>query len=299
MDDFPHESVLLTEVLSGLDPHPGDRILDVTIGLGGHAVELLKKAGSQGSLVAIDADEENLQAAEMRLADYAHQCQFVHANFAQLLQLDLGTFDIIFADLGVSSPHFDEPRRGFSFRSDGPLDMRFDRTSGKTAADTIQQCSVSELSRILQKYGEVPQYGKIAEALKKKSPQTTQDAFAAVEEIAGFRAKTIAAQVFQALRIAVNDELGALEALLDTAPNMLNPGGRLGIIAFHSLEDRMVKQRFRDLSSVKKDTMTGADIGTAPFTLEHRKAVKPSDEECAENPRSRSARLRCVKRVES
>ena len=299
MDDFPHESVLLTEVLSGLDPQAGDRILDLTLGLGGHASELLKKAGPKGSLVGIDADEENLQAAEMRLADYAHQCQFVHANFAQLAELNLGSFDIIFADLGVSSPHFDEPERGFSFRSDGPLDMRFDRTSGKTAADVIQQSSDSDLSKILQRYGEVPQHGRIAEALKKKSPQTTQEAFAAVEEVAGFRAKAIAAQVFQALRIAVNDELGALETLLDTAPNMLNPSGRLGIIAFHSLEDRMVKQRFRDLSSVEKDETTGADIGKASFNLIQRKAVKPSEQECEQNPRARSARLRCVKRVES
>ena len=299
MDDFPHESVLLTEVLSGLDPQAGDRILDLTLGLGGHASELLKKAGPKGSLVGIDADEENLQAAEMRLADYAHQCQFVHANFAQLAELNLGSFDIIFADLGVSSPHFDEPERGFSFRSDGPLDMRFDRTSGQTAADLIARSSASDLSKVLQEYGEVKQHGRIAEALKKKSPKTTREAFAAVEEVAGFRAKAIAAQVFQALRIAVNDELGALETLLDTAPNMLNPSGRLGIIAFHSLEDRMVKQRFRDLSSVEKDETTGADIGKASFNLIQRKAVKPSEQECEQNPRARSARLRCVKRVES
>jgi len=299
MDDFPHESVLLTEVLSGLDPQAGDRILDLTLGLGGHASELLKKAGPKGSLVGIDADEENLQAAEMRLADYAHQCQFVHANFAQLAELNLGSFDIIFADLGVSSPHFDEPERGFSFRSDGPLDMRFDRTSGQTAADLIARSSASDLSKVLQEYGEVKQHGRIAEALKKKSPKTTREAFAAIEEVMGHRSKGVAAQVFQALRIVVNDELGALETLLDTAPNMLNPGGRIGIIAFHSLEDRMVKNHFRDLSSVEKNETTGADIGKAPFNLIQRKAVKPSEQECEQNPRARSARLRCVKRVES
>ncbi len=296
MDDFRHDSVLMDEVLQSLNPQSGDHILDVTLGLAGHGFELLKKSGSSGSLVGLDADEKNLETAKRRLAECANQCEFIHANFMQLSDLNLGNFDVILVDLGVSSPHFDEPERGFSFRSDGPLDMRFDRNSGETAAILIQKSSISDLSRILKEYGELSQHGKIAETLKEAEPKTTQEAFAAIEEIAGYRAKSIAAQVFQALRIAVNDELGALEALLDTAPYMLNSKGKLGIISFHSLEDRMVKQRFRSLCSVEKDETTGADIGEAPFSLIKRKAIKPSDEEISQNPRARSARLRVIQK---
>ncbi|MDP6562100.1 MAG: 16S rRNA (cytosine(1402)-N(4))-methyltransferase RsmH, partial [Candidatus Peribacteraceae bacterium] len=256
----------------------------------------LKQTKSEGSLVGLDADEENLTKAKAQLVQYADQSQFVHANFSQLPDLNLGTFDIILADLGVSSPHFDEPERGFSFRFDGPLDMRFDRSSGETAAKLIDRSSAEDLSRILRNFGEVRQQSRLAQALKESRPQTTQEAFAIIESVAGFRAKSVAPQVFQALRIAVNDELGALEILLNTAPKMLNSGGRLGIISFHSLEDRLVKQTFRTLCSVEKDETTGADIGKAPFELLQRKAIKPSDEEIESNPRARSARLRVLRR---
>jgi 16S rRNA (cytosine1402-N4)-methyltransferase len=296
MSDFPHESVLLEEVLEALSPQADSRILDVTLGLGGHASALLNMAGSSATLVGLDADEENLLEAQRRLETQVDQCKFIHANFSQLSELDLGTFDIIFADLGVSSPHFDEADRGFSFRKDGPLDMRFDRSQGHTAADLIQKLSEQELSEVLRDYGQIPQHGRLAEALKKKLPQTTFEAFSAIEGVVQFNPKSIAPQMFQALRIVVNDELGALETLLDTAPNMLKPNGRLGIIAFHSLEDTLVKKRFRELSSVEKDETTGADIGVASFSLLQRKAIKPSAAQEAENPRSRSARLRVIKK---
>lgn len=292
--DFPHESVLKDEVLSALKPRPACRILDVTLGLGGHAEALLATAGEGATLVGVDADMQNLETAKQRLSAFADRCTFHHANFRELHNLNLGTFDIILADIGVSSPHFDDSTRGFSFREDGPLDMRFDRSSGKTAAQRIEEMSQEDLHRILRDYGELRQSRKLSDALKEASPQTTKQAFSVIEEVAGFRAKSIAPQVFQALRIAVNGELDALKALLDTAPSMLNPGGRLGIISFHSLEDRLVKQHFRTLAHVEKDETTGADIGESSFILEQRKAIKPTDAEVAENPRARSARLRVI-----
>ena len=206
-------------------------------------------------------------------------------------------FDVILADLGVSSPHFDKPERGFSFREDGPLDMRFDRSSGSTAAQIIQNYTEQELSVLLRDYGEIPQHGRLAETLKQTLPQTTFQALDAVNAVVQFNPKSIAPQMFQALRIEVNDELGALETLLDTAPQMLNAGGRLGIISFHSLEDRMVKRRFKELTTVEKDETTGADIGTPSFTLDQRKAHKATQKEIEDNPRARSARLRVITRL--
>lgn len=296
-EQFPHDSVLLSEVLETLSPKEGDRILDVTLGLAGHASFLLDQAGPDGLLVGIDADEENVNVAKQRLADQVSQCTFVHSNFSKLPELDLGKFDVILADLGVSSPHFDEPERGFSFREDGPLDMRFDRSQGRTAAEIIENYTEQELSILLRDYGQIPQHCRLAETLKQKLPQTTYEALSAIDSVVKFNPKSLAPQMFQALRIEVNDELGALETLLDTAPDMLNSGGRFGVIAFHSLEDRLVKKRFRDLTSVEKDKTTGADIGTAPFTEVKRKAIKPSEEELAQNPRARSARLRVIKKV--
>ena len=139
MKECPHESVLLDEVLETLLPQPGDRILDLTLGLGGHAKALLEIAGPDGSLVGVDADEVNMESAKQRLAGHDVQCEFVHSNFKQLPELDLGKFDVILADLGVSSPHFDEADRGCCCRQDGPLDMRFDRSQGRTAAGIVQK----------------------------------------------------------------------------------------------------------------------------------------------------------------
>jgi len=292
-----HNAVLLSEVLETLSPKEGDRILDVTLGLAGHASALLIQAGPEATLVGIDADEKNLEVAKSNLSNLSNLQTFHHINFNKITDLHLGTFDVILADLGVSSPHFDEPERGFSFREDGPLDMRFDRSQGRTAAEIIENYTEQELSDLLRDYGQIPQHGRLAETLKKKLPQTTYEALSAIDSVVKFNPKSLAPQMFQALRIEVNDELGALETLLDTAPDMLNSGGRFGVIAFHSLEDRLVKKRFRDLTSVEKDKTTGADIGTASFTEVKRKAIKPSEEEQAENPRARSARLRVIKKV--
>lgn len=294
--EYSHKSVLLQDVLDTLDPQPKDRILDLTVGLGGHAAALLKNAGPEASFVGIDADEQNLEIAKSNLSNFSNLQTFYHTNFSKISDLHLGTFDVILADLGVSSPHFDEPERGFSFRADGPLDMRFDRSRGRTAAEVIQSYTEQELSIVLRDYGQIPQHGRLAEALKQKLPQTTFEALAAVNSVVQYNPTSIAPQMFQALRIVVNDELGALETIVDTAPDMLKPEGRLGIISFHSLEDRRVKQKFKELTTVEKDETTGADIGKPQFSLIQRKAIKPSDEELAKNPRARSARLRVLTR---
>lgn len=283
---------MFQEVLDSLAPKNGAHILDCTLGLGGHAEGLLHLAGS-ATFVGIDADNDNLAKAREHLGHYAN-CTFIHANFSRLPDLQLGTFDCILADLGVSSLHFDDAERGFSFRFDGPLDMRLDQSGGSTAAEWIARSSEEEIAHALRDFGEVRQYGKLASLIKEAQPKTTGDLRSIVEEFASFRAKSVLPQVFQALRIAVNNELGALRILLDTTPLLLKPGGRLGIISFHSLEDRMVKQHFKKLTTPEINEHTGAPIAEPPFTLLQRKAIKPTEKEIQENPRARSARLRVL-----
>ncbi|MCB9808521.1 16S rRNA (cytosine(1402)-N(4))-methyltransferase RsmH [Candidatus Peribacteria bacterium] len=290
--EFHHIPVLQDEVINFLSPKPGERLLDCTLGLGGHAKALIDTAGGDLELVGIDADPDNLSVARENLLTV--NCQLFHANFRQLADLHLGTFDIILADLGVSSPHFDDPDRGFSLRSDGPLDMRLDRTSGVTAAQLIAESSEASLANILYEYGEIRQSRKLAAAIKVALPTTTKELRTLCETLFGYRAPGILPQVFQALRIAVNDELGALQSLLQCAPNMLKPGGRLGIISFHSLEDRLVKKCFKEYSTPKINETTGAPIAPAPFVLVTKKAIQPTAEEVENNPRSRSAKFRVI-----
>lgn len=292
-----HESVLLQESLNLLALQPGDRMLDVTLGLAGHASAFTEDIGTTGEFVGLDADTDNLIIAKQKLEQAAPKCIFYHVNFRNLSQLDLGTFDAIFADLGVSSPHFDDSSRGFSFRFEGPLDMRLDRTSGQTAADFIANASENDLADALFQYGEIKQSRKLSVALKAVGPQTTLELKDICDEFFGFKSSSLLPQIFQALRIAVNDEMSALKNLLHIAPSMLNTGGRLGIIAFHSLEDRMVKRYFKEITTPEIDDMTGATTVEAPYALLGRKAIKPTDEELQKNPRARSARLRGIIRV--
>ncbi len=289
---FDHVPVLLQESLDILAPKPKDRILDCTLGLGGHASAFLESVNGNAELVGLDTDEENLKKAQENI----HNQTYIHANFRDLPSLELDTFDIIFADIGVSSPHFDNPDRGFSFRYDGPLDMRLDRTRGQTAAEYIEQCSEKDLADTLYLYGELRQSRKIAQAVKEDLPKTTQDLLGICEKLFSYKASSYAPQIFQSLRIAVNDELGALEALLQHAPEMLKLGGRLAIISFHSLEDRMVKKKFRELTTAQIDEHTGQDVSPAPFIELCRKAIKPSDAELENNSRARSARLRAIEK---
>ncbi len=290
-----HVPVLLTETITLLAPAPGDRLADFTLGLGGHAAGLIEKLEGRGELVGLDADEANLTLAKQNLHDAPVPVHFVHANFGSAALLNLGQFDVILADLGLNSLHVDDAARGFSFRFDGPLDLRFDRTQGPTAAEKIAASSDDELTAVFRDLGELRFAGKLAGTILRHKPTTTQALRAATEEWGGRRTPKLLPQVFQALRIWTNDELSALDKLLEAVPALLHPGGRCAIISFHSLEDRRVKHAFRALSDPPRDELTGKR-GVAPFELLTPKAVRPSAPEIARNPRSRSALLRVIRR---
>lgn len=292
-----HTPVLLETVTAMLDPAPGETALDVTVGLGGHAAAFLERTAPDGSLTGLDADPENLALARSRLAPYGKRVRLLHANFRDIASLRLPPVDLLFADLGLSSPHLDDPLRGFSFRAEALLDLRFDRTAGMPASLWLQDVAERELVRVLRDDGELPGAARLARALKASAVATTSDVLRIAEETYGWRAKSFLPQIFQALRIAVNDELGSLEAFLNFAPKLLRPGGRLGIIGYHSLEDRRVKQAFRALTTPPKDPRTGQDAAPAAFMLLTKKAVVPTPAEVAENPRARSAKFRALRRA--
>lgn len=292
---FTHASVLLRETLDTLAPQAGEKVCDVTLGLGGHALAFLERIGPKGHLTGIDADAKNLAMASERLAAYDN-VSLHHGNFRNVADCLPQSVDVLFGDLGLSSPHVDDGERGMSFRFDAPLDMRFDRDSGRTAAELIHNTPDRELMRIFAVYGEVPRVAALVTLLKKKSPQTTVELNACVEELYRWQAKQHLPQVYQALRMAVNDECGALEALLAAVPELILPGGRVGIMSYHSLEDRLVKHTFKAWCEDEVDPLTGRSVRSADWELVTRKAIVPSAEEIALNPRARSAKLRVVRR---
>lgn len=296
MAELQHLSVQKSQALEILRPGAGERVLDVTLGLGGHSEAFLEAVGPAGYLIALDADGENMGFAKERLSRFAAQTEFHHVNFGRLASLELEPVDIVFADLGLSSPHVDDAQRGFSFRFDGPFDLRFDRSGGRTAADFVESMSPEDLYVVFRKYGELDQSSRLSKLLAGKRWATTTAVKQAVEEAYGYRAKSLLPQVFQAIRIALNDEMGSLEELLRVAPALLRPGGRMGVISFHSLEDRMVKHAFRELCAPEKDPVTGKVAVEAPFELLTPKAVVPTDEEISHNPRARSAKFRAILR---
>ena len=295
-DDLRHIPVLLSTVLEVLAPKAGEIVLDVTLGHGGHAQAFARLIGEQGRLIAFDADEENLRFAREHLREVPAKVELFHTNFREGFLKSLPPIDILFADLGLSSPHIDDPSRGFSFRHDGPLDLRFDRSQGEDAAQWIARAPVEEIADALWKYGEIRSSRRVAAVIKEKLPRTTGDLCQCIEAVLGFHARSLFPQVFQAIRIAINDELGALEVLLTKGPEVLSPCGRMGIVSFHSLEDRMVKQKFRALSSSPKDPLTGAPVRPATFELLTKRPLVPSPQECESNPRSRSAKFRAIRR---
>lgn len=296
MSEPQHISVMKDVVLDVLRPAEGERVLDVTLGLGGHAEAFLKSIGPSGHLVGLDADQENLSYARRRLEPFGSRAQLIHVNFGDLRSLQLGPFDIIFGDLGLSSPHIDSADRGFSFRFDGPLDLRFNRETGETAADLLERVSEDDLKKIFREYGELREAGRLARLLAGKRWATTTSLKEKVEEAYGFRAKSVLPQVFQALRIAVNDELSVLTELLHAGVDLLKPGARLGILSYHSLEDRIVKHTFRELCTPLKDPVTGKVAVESAFELLTPKALVPSDLETADNPRARSAKFRVLRK---
>ena len=275
-----HTSVLATEALDALDIVPDGTYVDATFGAGGHTRLMLERLGPHGRTIAFDADP--LVAS---LAPEDPRLTLIHANFRalaeELAERSVAVVDGILYDLGVSSMQLDDGERGFSFRSDAPLDMRLDPTHGETAADYIVSHDETDLADAIFRYGEERNSRRIARALKIKLPRTTSDLAAIVAGTVHVRGKRErihpATKTFQALRIAVNDELAALRASLDAAANVVRPGGRIAVISFHSLEDRIVKLFFRE------------DARVRPLT---RKPIVPSDLEIATNPRARSAKLR-------
>lgn len=289
-------------VMSELHLSQDDAVLDVTLGLGGHSEAFLGELTGRGLLYAMDADQENLLLAQKRLQKWATRCTFIHANFRSVGDLHLPSMNVIFADLGVSSPHLDDPLRGFTFREDAPLDLRFDRSQGITAAEFLCSASEDQLCRVFRMYGELRDARRIAKTIfhtARSAPDALTTTFgvrALLEQLWGFRAKSLLPQFFQALRIHVNDELGALTAFLAAAPDLLAAGGRLGIISYHSLEDRLVKDRFRALTTPQKNVHTGAVEIEAAYELLTRKAIVPTEDECLRNPRARSARFRILRR---
>ncbi|MEA5505658.1 16S rRNA (cytosine(1402)-N(4))-methyltransferase RsmH [Halotia wernerae UHCC 0503] len=285
--EFFHVSVLSREVIDGLAIRPGGYYLDATVGGGGHS-RLILEAAANVRLTAIDQDEDALVAAQQHLAEYGDRVQFSYSNFAEY-KFTPQTFDGILADLGVSSYHLDQPERGFSFRHTANLDMRMDRRRSLTAADVINDWDEEELAKIFFKYGEERLSRRIARRIVEKRPfQTTTELAEAIAYAVPpkYRYGRIhpATRVFQALRIAVNDELKSLETFLDQATNALVPGGRIAIISFHSLEDRIVKHGLRNSPLMKVLT---------------KKPIIAQEEEIAHNPRSRSAKLRIAERIES
>jgi len=293
-----HTPVLHSEVFKLLSPEKGESVLDVTIGLGGHAKSFLERVGDEGNLIGLEADEENLKVALEHLKSFESQIDLHHLNFMDIARLELPKVDIVFADLGLSSPHVDDPERGFTFREDAPLDMRFDRSKGVTAEEMIKGAKEKELADILFKFGELKTARRLAHVIKEANKMsTTFDLKECIEKAIGYRAKHVLPQVFQALRIAVNDELDALAVLLQEGTKLLKLGGRMGIISYHSLEDRMVKQVFRALAQPQKDPITGQIVCDAPFEVLTKKPIVPSEAEVRENPRARSAKLRALKRM--
>jgi 16S rRNA (cytosine1402-N4)-methyltransferase len=299
-----HAPVLWNDVIQHLVTDPVGTYVDGTLGGGGHTEALLQALEPAGRVVAIDRDDDALAEAAKRLADDVDSGRLVlvKGNFAdapQLLEAEgIASLNGLLLDLGVSSHQFDAAARGFSHRFDGPLDMRMDTSQGEDARDLLNRLDVGDLIRILSRYGEEPKAPRIAHALVEARPiETTGQLSAIVEKAAprGQEMKTLS-RVFQALRIAVNDELNALDCILEAAPDLIAPGGRLAIISYHSLEDRRAKRMMR---SGNPEGTVHRDIygnSVSPWQEVTRKPIVASNEEIEVNPRSRSARLRVAER---
>jgi 16S rRNA (cytosine1402-N4)-methyltransferase len=272
--------------------------------MGGHALALLERSAPDGKVIGLDRDADAIAAARTRFERFGDRISLVHARFSQVKEvlegLGMVPLDGFLVDLGVSSPQLDRPERGFSFRSDGPLDMRMDASTGETAAELLRRVDEAELVRIIRDFGEERHAARVARAIveaRGRAPLETTGELATLVARALPRrefTKNPATRTFQALRIAVNDELGEIERFLDVATDCLRPGGRLCVIAFHSLEDRIVKRRLRALAGRDRAAATGE----APkMRLLTKHVVVASQEERERNPRARSAKLRAAERV--
>ncbi|MGH9335970.1 MAG: 16S rRNA (cytosine(1402)-N(4))-methyltransferase RsmH [Vicinamibacteria bacterium] len=289
--------VLLSEVLEYLSPRSGGIYVDATLGFGSYAQAILEASAPSGRLVAFDRDRGAIEAAGTRFAGLSERFSPVWGSFAVLdRHLDALAFDRvdgIVADLGLSSLQLDDAERGFAFLHEGPLDMRFDRTRGPTAAELVNEMEERELAGVLREYGDERRASKIARRIVSRRPlRTTADLRRAVVSVLGPRKGKIdpATRTFQALRIAVNREMEALDAFLQKAPERLRVGGRLVVVSYHSLEDRAVKIAFRTLSKRPEE-------GEARYRLLTKKPLTATPAETARNRRARSAKLRALERV--
>ena len=311
MSEFTHRPVLLDECIEALAIRPDGVYLDGTLGRAGHSREIVKRL-TTGRLICVDRDQAALDAAEARLADWMDKVTLVHSNFdrvADILdELGLRGADGMLFDLGVSSPQLDDASRGFSYMADAPLDMRMDRSEGLTAADVVNTWPQEELRRILQQYGEERYAPSIAAAIVRRRQERPIATTGELVEVikSGMPAKAMkekqhpAKRSFQAIRIAVNDELASVDRMLQGAVPRLNRGGRLAVITFHSLEDRIVKNA---LAQFARGCICPPDFpvcvcGRTPdVKLTPKKPILPSEGEIEENPRARSAKLRVAEKL--
>jgi 16S rRNA (cytosine1402-N4)-methyltransferase len=292
-----HVPVLLDEVLEYLNVRPGGVICDATLGLAGHSTAIAKRLGGNGKLIAFDRDPEAMEAAKVRLEEVRAELGnempevvYIAKAFSEAANvIEPGSLDGLLADFGVSSLQLDEAHRGFSFRTDGPLDMRQDTRTGETAEQVVNQEDENELADLIYEFGEERRSRRIARAIVRARPITTTAELARVVSAAAPSMKGDkihpATRTFQALRIRVNNELGEIQSLLKSAGSLLKPGGRLVLISFHSLEDRLVKDAFREWGREKK------------FEILTKKPVVAGEQEEMRNPRSRSAKMRAAEKV--
>jgi 16S rRNA (cytosine1402-N4)-methyltransferase len=309
VSDFNHKAVMAAEVLEALKPKPNGQYADGTVGGAGHAAAILAASSPNGRLFGCDRDGAAVEAAAERLAVFAGRFEVRQGNFSELSSwVPLGSCDGVLLDLGVSSPQLDAADRGFSFQQEGPLDMRMDRRQSLTAAELVNSASAEELARIFWELGGERDARRFARAIvcdrEARRFETTRQLAGLIERLAPRRGKKThpATKVFQALRLAVNDEIGSLEKGLDGALKILKPGGRLAVITFHSLEDRTVKDfaraRARDYTFPGEVDVPELRQPRVPeMKLVTRKALKPGSAEVTENPRSRSAQLRVMERI--
>jgi len=285
-----HQPVLLAEVIQFLEPRSHSRFIDATVGAGGHSRAILERTAPDGKLLAVDRDESALEKAKGELASFGSRVVFVHSNFREVALVaaehGFSECDGVLADIGISSMMVDDPSRGFSFMREGPLDMRMDRTQPLTAVEVVNTYSEKDIADILYHYGEERRSRPIARSIVRARPlKLTTDLVRAIERVTGgprYGQIHPATRTFQGLRVYVNDELKSLEAFLDSSMTVVRSGGRIVIITFHSLEDRIVKQKFR-----------APAVPGRPLT---KKVVMPSEAEVQLNPRSRSAKLRAWER---
>jgi 16S rRNA (cytosine1402-N4)-methyltransferase len=293
---YEHFPVLVEEVLEFLQPHPDGIYVDGTLGGAGHALKILERSSPTGQLIGIDRDKDAIQEARKRLEPYQGRTTIIHGNFSDLREtlreLNIGKVDAILLDLGVSYQQLMDPKRGFSFQSEGPLDMRMDQTRGEPASKLINTCSQRELEEILRRYGEGRWARRIAKAIvrhRQKIPiATTRQLRDIISSAVRKPPRRIhpATKAFQAIRISVNDELNNLVQVIRDGIPLVKSRGRFCIVSFHSLEDRIVKETFRQY-----------ERSLELITIITRKPISPSKREIAENPRARSAKLRVAERV--